>query len=267
MGYQVGVTPLQMAAAVSAVANGGDLLEPRIVRAVVREGKRLPVPRTVVRKAITSSVAAEMTTMMEGVVERGTATFAQLPGYTIAGKTGTANKLVGGRYSGSEYNASFVGFVPSRNPVFTIVVVIDSPRGPNGHFGGPVSAPIFKRIADAALRQNGVPRSINPAPPVLVARREEEREQPVMGQPSFRPSSRLQVIHSARRRSCRTCAGSAPRDALRALTRLGLTARLNGDGVVVEQRPAPGDPVERAGDATLWLAREAPRRHAGQPEP
>jgi cell division protein FtsI (penicillin-binding protein 3) len=201
------------------------------------------------------------------VVERGTATFAQLAGYTIAGKTGTANKLVGGRYSGSEYNASFVGFVPSRNPVFTIVVVIDSPRGPNGHFGGPVSAPIFKRIADAALRQNGVPPSINPAPPVLVARREEEREQPVTV-PAELPAIVTLAGDSQRSSSLvPDLRGLGARDALRALTRIGLTAKLNGDGVVVQQRPAPGGPVERGGDATLWLAREAPRRQAGQPEP
>ena len=97
MGYQVGVTPLQMAAAVSSIANGGELIEPRVVRAVVRDGVRVPVPRRVVQRTVTTSVAAELTTMMEAVVERGTATQAQLAGFTIAGKTGTAAKVVDGR--------------------------------------------------------------------------------------------------------------------------------------------------------------------------
>ena len=113
MGYQVGVTPLQMAAAVSVVANGGELVEPHVVRAFIRNGRREAVPRKVVRRAITPETAATMTEIMEAVVERGTAKgFAQIDGYTVAGKTGTASKLVNGHYSKSDYNASFVGFVP-----------------------------------------------------------------------------------------------------------------------------------------------------------
>ena len=123
MGYQVGVTPLQMAAAVSAIANGGDLYEPRVASAVVKDGHRVAVPHKLVRRAVEPGIAAAMTAIMEQVVERGTATMAQIPGYGVAGKTGTAAKLVNGRYSHSEYNASFVGFVPARKPVFAIVVV------------------------------------------------------------------------------------------------------------------------------------------------
>jgi len=114
MGYQVGVTALQMAAAVSAVANGGAFIEPRVVRAVIRDGRRAEVSAHVVRQAISADTASRLTTMMEQVVERGTAESARIPGYQVAGKTGTAAKLVNGQYSKTEYNASFVGFVPSR---------------------------------------------------------------------------------------------------------------------------------------------------------
>src|SRR5262245_60096170 len=171
MGYQVGVTPLQMAAAVSAVANGGDLLQPRVVRAVTRDGMRKPVPRKVLGHAIDRDTAADVTAIMEAVVERGTGQSAQVNGYAIAGKTGTAQKVVNGRYSNTDYNVSFVGFVPSRKPVFTIVVVVDSPHKVPP-YGATVAAPIFQRIAAAALRQYGVPPSLNPAPPVLAVRRE-----------------------------------------------------------------------------------------------
>src|SRR5213078_4418598 len=110
-------------------------------------------PKTL-RRIISPDTAAAMTAIMEGVVaaEHGTANAAQIPGYTVAGKTGTAAKLVGGQYSHSEYNASFVGFVPSRNPAIAIIVVLDSPHGRNRYFGGTVSAPIFRRIAEPTLR-------------------------------------------------------------------------------------------------------------------
>ena len=175
MGYQVGVTPLQMAAAVSSVANGGiadgAARRPRIHqerpprfrwrrRRCARRCRRRPSP--------------SCRTIMEGVVERGTAKSAQIPGYTIAGKTGTAAKLVDGHYSKSEYNASFVGFLPSRQPALTIIVVIDSPHG-NGYTGGVVAAPVFKRIAEASLRHLGIAPTVNPMPPVLAARHERGR--------------------------------------------------------------------------------------------
>jgi cell division protein FtsI/penicillin-binding protein 2 len=165
MGYQVGVTPLQMAAAASSVANGGELIQPRVVRAVIKDGQRIPVPRKVMSRTINKDIAVELTTIMEQVVERGTARAAQIPGYTIAGKTGTAAQLENRRYSTSDYNASFVGFIPSRQPAFTIIVVIHAPHA-KGHTGGVVSAPVFKKIAEAALRYAGVPPTLNAPPPL-----------------------------------------------------------------------------------------------------
>ena len=159
IGYQVGVTPLQMVSAVSAVANGGELIQPRIVRAVVKDGVRLPVPRKVLGRAISKDTAARLTPMLEGVVTDGTGKQAAIDDYTIAGKTGTAKKLVNGSYKGhSNYNVSFVGFAPSRKPKFTIIVVVDSPHGVPA-YGGTVAAPIFQRIAEQALRHYGVQRT------------------------------------------------------------------------------------------------------------
>ena len=151
MGYQVGVTPLQMATAVSVVANGGELMEPRVVRAVIRNGRRIPVPHRTLRRVINRETAADVAAMMEAVVERGTGSKSRVAGYSVAGKTGTAQKIINGRYSNTEYNVSFVGFVPVRQPAFTIVVVVDSPHGVPP-YGGTVAAPIFSRIADAARR-------------------------------------------------------------------------------------------------------------------
>ncbi len=258
MGYQIGVTPLQMAAAVSAVANGGEYVEPRVIRAVYRDNRRYEVRPNVVRRSIASDTAAVLTTIMEGVVERGTAKAARIPGYTIAGKTGTAHKLVNGAYSRSDYNGSFVGFLPSQNPVVTILVLLDSPHGPHGYYGGSVSAPIFKRIAEATLQYLGVGPTINPEPPVLVARRDEAAgshvstsggETPVVSLVADGPPGTMPDLR-----------GMSARDALHKLVKLGLTASVEGDGFVVAQDPAAGVALDVVSQTRLTLDRSRTRR-------
>jgi membrane peptidoglycan carboxypeptidase len=257
MGYQVGVTPLQMASAVSSVANGGELVQPRVVRAVIRDGARRPVPRKVLGRAIDGATAADVTAIMEAVVERGTGRSAQIDGYTIAGKTGTAQKVVNGRYSNTDYNVSFVGFVPSRKPVFTIVVVVDSPHKVPP-YGATVAAPIFKRIATAAMRQYGVPPSINPAPALLVARRDAEgtHEQPTSTAGITPNIVTVDGGAHAAEGFVPDLRGLSARDALRTLSRLGMSARLNGTGIVVRQLPEAGAPIDRDTSSTLWLERQ-----------
>jgi cell division protein FtsI (penicillin-binding protein 3) len=252
MGYQVGVTPLQMATAVSAVANGGQLIEPHVVRAFIRNGHREEVPLTVLRRAIAPETAATVTEIMEAVVERGTAkSFAQMDGYTVAGKTGTASKIVNGRYSKSDYNASFVGFVPSRKPAVTIVVVIDSPHA-TSYYGAVVSAPIFKRIAEATLRHLGVGPTLNAPPPVIVARHDtspdDMERRPVVARGD-------QAVASTPEGQMPDLRGLSARDAVRALMQIGLTPRLDGDGVVIEQSPRAGAVLARGDSCVLKLGR------------
>ena len=256
MGYQVGVTPLQMAAAVSSVANGGSLVEPRVVRAFIKDGRRVPVTRKVLRQTVSSATAAELTTIMEAVVERGTAKAAQIDGYTIAGKTGTAAKLTNGRYSQSDYNASFVGFVPSRKPSVTIIVVIDSPHGA-GYYGGTVAAPVFRRIAEGTLRHLGVPPTINPATPVLAARHDEPAA-PVVQQPINDAERVAPAAPAVQPGVMPDLRGQGAREALRVLMRIGATARVVGRGFVVEQLPAAGEPLGIGEMSVLTLGRQAP---------
>jgi len=241
MGYQVGVTPLQMAAAISSVANGGQYVEPRVVRAAYSDNRRYEVKPKVLRRTISADTAASLTGIMEGVVDRGTAKgFAEIPGYTVAGKTGTANTLVNGHYSNSTY-ASFVGFVPSRDPKITVLVMLNSPKGPAGHFGGPVSGPIFKRIAEATLRYLGVAPTIDPAPPVLVARHDDEV---VESEGPAQESPIVNVLVEAPEGTVPDVRGLSARDAMRKLAKAGLSAQMTGDGFVVSQDPAPGEPIE-----------------------
>jgi len=262
IGYQVGVTPLQMLAAVCSIANGGEFLEPRIVRAAYREGRRYVVEPKVVRRSVTANTAATLTGIMEGVVEHGTGTPAQIKGFTIAGKTGTAAKLFNGRYSQSDYNASFVGFVPSRDPAIAIIVVIDSPHGPHRYFGGPVSGPIFRRIAEASLRYLGVAPTIDPASPVMIARHAEEGPLPLSTatappQVSFVSEAPGGVMPDLR--------GLSARDAIRALVKVGLSPRMTGDGVVVSQDPEPGAPLGDTGTSRLRLERTRSSAAVSQP--
>jgi len=255
MGYQVGVTPLQMAAAASSIANGGDLLEPRVVRAVIRNGRRLPVPRKVVGRTVAKEITAELTPIMEKVVTDGTGRAAQVEGYTVAGKTGTAAQLVNGHYSTSDYNASFVGFLPSRAPVFTIIVVIHAPHT-KGHTGGVAAAPVFKRIAELALRYRGIPPNINPQPPILVARRSTDIRETTVSMTSGVPAVvKLPATSSTTDVVYPNLVGLSARDALRTLGQLGVSARMIGAGLVVEQDPPAGSPIDSAATATLQLER------------
>jgi cell division protein FtsI (penicillin-binding protein 3) len=253
MGYQVGVTPLQMVAAASAVANGGRLLQPRVVRAVVTDGVRTPVVPAEVGRPITVRTAAELTSIMEDVVDHGTGTQARIDGFTVAGKSGTAGKIVEGAYSKSEYNVSFVGFVPSRKPVFTAIVVVDTPRA-GKYYGGSVAAPVFRRIADAALRHLGVAPTVFPAPPVIVDRKAQRGG--ADGGPTV-----ITVAAVDDSRSMPDLRGLSAREALRRLSGRRMSARLQGQGLVVSQTPAPGTSLDAAATCTLVLDRH-PRRLA-----
>jgi len=260
MGYQVGVTPLQMAAAASVIANGGTLYEPHVVRATVKGGVRTPVPPKVVRRAILPETAATLTAIMEEVVTVGTAKGARLASFTVAGKTGTADKLVNGRYSASQQNVSFVGFVPSRNPVMTVIVMIDSPRV-GGDTGGAIAAPIFKHIAEASLRMMGVTPTINQPPPVMIAHRNDSPVTTTAA--TLSPSIVTMTASMTDGGGLPDLRGMSARDALRELARLGLWAKMEGAGVVVEQTPEPGSLIEPGGACTLVLNRRPLPRATG----
>ena len=154
---------------------------------------------------------------------------------------------------------SFVGFVPSRKPALTIIVMVDSPRV-GGDTGGAIAAPIFKRIADASLRQLGVTPTINPAPPVIVARNQPTPVTPAsaVGTPNV-----VAMPANMTETGLPDLRGMSAREALRELARLGLTARMQGTGVVVDQSPVAGSPLEPGATCTLVLNRRAALRPAG----
>ena len=252
MGYQVAVTPLQMVMATAAIANGGTLLEPHLVRATIKDGVRTEVEPRAIRTAINRETAAVLTQIMEGVVQRGTAKAAALPGYQVAGKTGTAQKIIDKRYSSSDHYASFTGFVPSRRPALAILVVIDQPKA-GGYYGGVVAAPIFQRIADGALRHLAVPPTDNPMAPVVVtAGLRAEAPAPVT------PHVERVAIELNGYITMPDLTGLGARDAVRVMTAAGLSLRLSGTGVVAEQSVPAGLPIEPGSTVNVRLDRTMP---------
>ena len=139
------------------IANGGHLMRPYVVSKVVSPSGETILQNgpTVIGRPIRPAVAAQVREMLVSVTEGGTGRRAAVEGYTIAGKTGTAQQVVNGAYSQTDYWASFVGFVPAEDPVFGMLVVIDRPRGLRT--GGAVSAPVFSRLALVVARYLELP--------------------------------------------------------------------------------------------------------------
>jgi cell division protein FtsI (penicillin-binding protein 3) len=169
IGYEMSVTPLQMAMAYGALANGGKLLEPRLVREVrSRDGRveRSLEPR-VVRRVIPADVADELRKVLVGAVEEGTGSAAALGPFAVAGKTGTARIAEAGRYRAGAYIASFAGYFPADNPQLVIIVKLDEPQG--RYYGGATAAPVIRATLEAALASRHTPldRSAIARPAVL----------------------------------------------------------------------------------------------------
>jgi cell division protein FtsI (penicillin-binding protein 3) len=151
MGYEIAVTPVQLATAYAAIANGGELLEPTILREIrdPAGGVRFRHARRVIRRIMDEDVARAVRGMLVGAVEEGTGGGAELGNFSVAGKTGTARVARGGRYAASEYTASFVGFFPADDPQYVVLVKIDRPTG--AYYGGQTAAPVTRAVLEAAI--------------------------------------------------------------------------------------------------------------------
>jgi len=153
IGQGLSVTPIQMVAGYSAIANGGILKPPRLIEKIGDE----PQPEPQGRRVISPGVAAEVREMLEGVLgPGGTASEVSVPGYSLAGKTGTAEVAEDGGYSETKFVASFIGFAPAENPQLLAAVIVDQPQGEI--YGGSVAAPAFGQIAEFALPYLGIPQ-------------------------------------------------------------------------------------------------------------
>ena len=224
-GYGIACTPLQLACAYAALANDGTLMKPYVVRRILAANGDLieeHVPQRI-RQVIPPTVAQQVRSMLQQVVERGTGTNARIEGIPIAGKTGTAQQWVEGSYSKRDYTASFVGMVPATKPALVIVTMLDRPR--SDIYGGSTAAPLFRRIVESLC-----------AIPHLALRYgivgQESLPRQVAGDSVTVPTVRgLDVAHA---RTVLSAVGLDPG-----------SIPLDRTRIVVEQEPAEGSRVER----------------------
>lgn len=159
IGQELAVTALQLATAFSALANGGMLIRPHLVKAIIKDGEVVQETAPVqVRRVISEATARQVTNILQGVVTRGSGRAAAVDGYTVAGKTGTAQKFDAtlGKYSPQKAMASFVGYLPAERPRATILVSIDEPQA-GVAWGGVAAAPLFSAVAQQTMRYLRVP--------------------------------------------------------------------------------------------------------------
>ena len=167
IGQEVTVTPLQLACAVSAIANNGVYMKPFVVKYIKDNQDQVikAADPQEVERVISPQTAARVKELLVGVVENGTGQKAKIKGMRVAGKTGTAQKVIGGTYSHDHFMATFMGFAPADNPRLAVVVVLDDPHP--AHFGGTVSAPAFKEVVENSLRY----LQSSEAPPILTLKK------------------------------------------------------------------------------------------------
>ena len=249
IGQGIAVTPLQMLRAICAIANGGELVEPYIIKKVVapngdviREGKK-----KVVRQVLTAQVAAQMRDMMEKVVSEGGGKPAAIKGYRIAGKTGTAEKLAdGGGYASGQYIASFVGFVPADKPKYAMLVMLDTPQG--AFYGSQVSAPIFRDT----LQQILVAKGIQPFSSEGLPSFEEMNAVAAKAKKSVSVTPQLQIMPDGKI-NLPDFKGSDMRKAIGVLEAGGLRLKPYGSGYAYKQQPAAGSLVEKDATVEIWF--------------
>ncbi|MEX0907444.1 MAG: penicillin-binding transpeptidase domain-containing protein, partial [Gemmatimonadota bacterium] len=256
IGYEISATPLQMAMAYGTLANGGELLLPRLVREVrSRDGRvERTVPRHVVRRVIPAEVAAALREVLTGAVQDGTGQGAALGSFTVAGKTGTARIAGSSGYIPGAYTASFAGFFPARDPQLVIIVKLDEPRG--AYYGGETAAPVTRATLEAALAAHSTPidrrpiaRALRPLRPASapVARMTSGagRAGGSIERVQLRGRSSAAPIRSAAQDTAAAVpdvTGMPLRDGVRLLHSAGYRIRVEGGGRVQQTIPVAGTP-------------------------
>jgi cell division protein FtsI (penicillin-binding protein 3) len=253
-GQGIAVTPLQLLRAYAALANGGFLMRPYVVRRVVDENgnEKYTGQPQVVARVVSAKTAAVVTSLLQGVIDHGTGQAAKIQGISLAGKTGTAQKVESGRYSPTARIGSFVAYGPAEDPRLVAIVVIDTPR--RAKYGGVVAAPAVRKILQFGLDQRGVrPWS----PPVPVTEEEPDLEpEPVILQTAAASAPEETFGATLTHGQVPRLLGLSMRDALVEAHRAGFAVRLSGSGYVVDQQPPPGAEPP-AGEILLALGPEA----------
>ncbi len=236
-GYETGVTPIQIACAYAAVANGGVLMKPFIVKKIT-DASDVVLSETQpqqIRRVVSDGTARLLANVFEGVVQRGTGKAAKIDGVRIAGKTGTSRKIVDGKYSATDHTASFVGYFPVEDPQVLCLVMMDIPGG-NLYTGGTTSAPVFHAIAEQVITSTDyvapVPSADSLARRTVMAAAAPAPKKKIVPRPEFNGPVIPDVT------------GCSVRKAVGILTAEKYQPVVKGSGVVIAQDPAAGHPAK-----------------------
>jgi cell division protein FtsI (penicillin-binding protein 3) len=257
MGHEIGITALQLAMAYGVVANGGILLKPYIIYNINNiDGISIYSEEpTVIRKIANNTVMNQLTQLLVTAVESGTGIEANIPGWQVAGKTGTAQKYVDGDYSHTKFISNFVGYLPASNPQLLCVITLDEPKL-GYHWGGTGAAPVFKRIMERIINLDDsikMPKNIIDESftrePVLVENKLKKsikifKNEPILlssvaNEPVPVPSSKKQQKHKTKT-VIPNVRGMSLKKAINTLQNSGLESNFAGSGAVVWQSPKPG---------------------------
>lgn len=262
VGYEVNVTPLHMLTLYNAVANNGKMVKPRLVYAIKRNGKMIrdfSTPIVIDNNICSEETLKKLKIMLEGVVERGTATNIRDERYKIAGKTGTAHiSRVGGGYDNQNYRATFIGYFPADNPKYSCAVVIDRPDRSIGRFGGSVSGPVFKKIADA-LYAKGMLMDAKPLAAVVDSTKNHltllsSVNKPVlMNEVLGKEYLKEKSIIKSSADEMPNLVGMSLQDAIFMLESRGIKVNVQGSGIISKQSINAGTKVKRGTQVTLYL--------------
>jgi cell division protein FtsI/penicillin-binding protein 2 len=261
MGQEVGVTALQLAVAYSAIANGGFLLKPRLVEQIVNPEQKIIYSEKpeVIRKVADKEVINDLKKMLVKVVQSGTGVQASIPGWAVAGKTGTAQKFVDGSYSQSKFISNFVGFFPASDPQLLSVILLDEPRMPN-HWGGIGAAPLFSRIMKRIINFDD---TIQPPvqqldgsknKPILVDNEQLIDTEQIRNQEVYLSTvASIDIQENQDLIRVPEVRGMSLRKAITTLNQAGLNVKFQGSGRVVWQSPGPGKSVNKNSQCIIGL--------------
>jgi len=267
IGQEIAVTGIQLVAAYSAIANGGWLVKPKIVRRIVSQkgdiDEEFPVERK--RRIFSEKISEELRKYLLGVVEFGTGKLAALPNFTVSGKTSTAQKAnPKGGYFSEKVVTSFIGLIPALKPRFVLLVAVNEPKGDERTlYGGKVAAPVFAVIADRILKYAKVPPdkepfNLNSSGTLAFDGIADPQTASIAFDPleplNFVDRKQLGKNSTTGRRLLPDFRGMTLKQALNLTQQYSFPVQMEGNGIVIEQNPSPGVPINRVDSMTLKFA-------------
>ncbi len=232
IGYEISTTPLQIAMAYAAIANGGFLLKPYVVEKIEKHDDTIiKNQRSTKKRVLSQSNSEKLKIMLSHTVKEGSGKKAEIKGWDVAGKTGTSKKLVNGKYSDDEFISSFVGFFPSNNPQLLCLVILDGADASKSmHWGSMSAAPVFKSVMDRVI---SIDKSISNSK----SKSQTKRNVPVLIQKNLQ--TKVEYVEMP------DLSGKTVRDAFSILQKIGIKPQISGRGLITSQSVAPGQKVEK----------------------